>query len=72
MIGAYANLSFNDFITNMGLPILLISFIIAPSLYLFMRKDLAKVKKIENFEETLRVFKEEYPLKHRKLLISSL
>lgn len=72
MIGSYANLSFNAFITNLGFPVVVISLIIAASMYLMMRWELSKVKKIENFEQTLKEMKKKYKIKHKKLLIASL
>lgn len=72
MIGSYAGLSFNEFIINLGMPVVIISGIIAISLYLIMKRELANVKKIKNFDKTLAELKKTYKLKHRKLLISSL
>lgn len=37
-----------------------------------MKRELANVKKIKNFDKTLAELKKTYKLKHRKLLISSL
>lgn len=48
------------------------SCIIAGTLYLMMRRELAGVKKIKNFEKTLKDMKKQYRIKHKKLLIASL
>lgn len=72
MIWSYAGLSFNAFITNLGFPIVVMCWIIAITLYFIMKGELSRVKKIENFDETLKEMKSTYKLKHRKLLISSL
>jgi Na+/H+ antiporter NhaD/arsenite permease-like protein len=72
MIGSYANLSFNAFITNLGFPVVVISIIIAMSLYILMRWELSRVKKIEDFDATLKEMKQKYKIKHKKLLIASL
>lgn len=72
MIGSYAGISFNAFITNLGFPVVVISIIIASTLYMMMKGEFAKVKKIENFDATLKELKKTYRLKHRKLLIASL
>ena len=56
----------------MGIAVFFMSLIIAPTLYVFMKKDLMKARKINNFEETLKELKAQFPLKHRKLLIASL
>jgi len=72
MIGSYANLSFNQFIANLWFPIIVISSIISITLYLFMRKELNQVKKIDDFQKTLKEMKATYKIRHRKLLIASL
>ena len=72
MIGSYAGLSFNAFITNLGFPVIVISGIIAVTIYLMMRGELSRVKKIEDFDATLKEMKVKYKIKHKKLLISSL
>ncbi len=72
MIGSYAGLSFNDFIVNLGFPVIVMSGIIATTLYLFMKRELSHVMKIEDFDATLKEMKQTYRLKHRKLLIASL
>ena len=72
MIGSHAGLSFNAFITNLGFPVVIMSIIIAVSMYVLMKGELSKVKKIENFDATLKEMKQKYKIKHRKLLISSL
>jgi Na+/H+ antiporter NhaD/arsenite permease-like protein len=46
--------------------------IIAVTLYLMMRRELLSVPKIENFDATLKDMKQEYKIRHKKLLISSL
>jgi Na+/H+ antiporter NhaD/arsenite permease-like protein len=46
--------------------------IIAVTLYLMMRRELLSVPKIENFDATLKEMKQEYKIRHKKLLISSL
>jgi len=40
MIGSYAGLSFNQFITNLGFPVVVMSGIIAITLYIIMRGEL--------------------------------
>jgi Na+/H+ antiporter NhaD/arsenite permease-like protein len=72
MIGSYAGLSFNAFITNLGFPVVIMCGIIAVTLYLMMRRELLSVPKIENFDATLKEMKQEYKIRHKKLLISSL
>ncbi len=72
MIGSYANLSFNAFITNLGFPVVVISCIIALSLYIIMKWELKKAKELKNFDKKLKEMKETYKIKHRKLLIASL
>jgi Na+/H+ antiporter NhaD/arsenite permease-like protein len=72
MIGSYANLSFNAFITNLGFPVVVMTSIIAVSMYVMMRGELWRVKKIEDFEGTLKEMKKKYKIKHKKLLIASL
>lgn len=72
MIGSYANLSFNAFISNLGFPIVVISIIVSLTLYIMMRGELNRVKKVENFEKTLSELRSTYRLRHRKLLIASL
>ena len=72
MIWSYAGLSFNQFITNLWFPVVVMSCIIAGTLYLMMRRELAGVKKIKNFEKTLKDMKKQYRIKHKKLLIASL
>lgn len=72
MIGSYAGLSFNAFILNLGMPVVIISGIIAITLYLVMKRELSQVKKIQDFDATLRELKKTYKLKHRKLLVASL
>lgn len=72
MIGSFANLSFNAFITNLGFPIVVMTIIIATTMYFMMRGEFAKVKKIKNFDATLKEMKQKYKIKHKKLLISSL
>jgi len=72
MIGSYAGLSFNSFISNLWFPVVVMCGIIASSMYLMMRRELLAVPKIENFDETLKAMKKEYKIKHKKLLISSL
>ncbi len=72
MIGSFSGLSFNAFITNLWFPVVVMSGIIALTLYMMMRWELSKAKKIENFDETLKVMKKQYRIKHKKLLISSL
>ena len=72
MIGSYANLSFNDFIVNLWFPVVVISGIIAGTLYLMMRRELWWVKKIKNFDATLKDMQKKYKIRHKKLLISSL
>jgi len=37
-----------------------------------MKSELSRVKKIENFDETLKEMKRKYKIKHKKLLVSSL
>lgn len=72
MIGSYAKLSFNDFILSLGFPVVVMSVIIAITLYLITGKELKKVKQVENFEKTLSELRSQYRLKHKKLLIASL
>ena len=72
MIGSYAGLSFNAFITNLGFPVVVMTIIIASTMYLIMRTELSKVKKIKNFDKTLKEMKKQYKIKHKKLLIASL
>ena len=72
MIGSYAGLSFNQFLLDLGLPVVIMSIIISLSLYLMMRWELGKVKKIKDFDATLKEMKSMYKLKHKKLLIASL
>ena len=72
MIGSYAGISFNEFITNLGFPVVVMSIIICLTLYVMMKGEFSRVKKIENFDETLKEMKKTYKLKHRKLLIASL
>jgi len=72
MIGSYANLSFNAFITNLGMPVVIIGIIIATTLWFMMRKEFNKVKKVKNFKKTVAEMEKKYPIKHRKLLIASL
>ena len=72
MIGSFAGLSFNQFITNLWFPVIVMSIIIAVTLYLIMRRELANVKEIKNFDKTLRKMKKEYRIRHKKLLIASL
>jgi len=72
MIGSYAGLSFNEFIVNLGFPVVVISVIIAGTLFIMMKWELSRVKKIKDFDATLADMKSKYKLKHRKLLISSL
>jgi len=72
MIGAYTGLSFNQFILNLGFPVIVMLGIIAISLFVMMRSELGKAKKIKNFDETLKEMKQTYRLRHRKLLIASL
>ncbi|MCH8518328.1 ArsB/NhaD family transporter [Candidatus Gracilibacteria bacterium] len=72
MIGSYAGLTFNQFLFNLGLPVIVISAIIMISLYVVMGKELRNTKKIENFHETVNELKAKYPIKHKKLLIASL
>jgi len=72
MIGSYANLSFNAFITNLWFPVVVMTIIIATTMYFMMRWEFAKVKKIKNFDATLKDMKNSYKIKHKKLLVSSL
>lgn len=72
MIGSYASLSFNAFITNLGFPVVIMTIIIASTLYFIMRGELAKVKQIKDFDATLKEMKQKYKIKHKKLLIASL
>lgn len=72
MIWSYAGLSFNSFISNLGFPIVVMSIIIAVSMYVLMKGELSRVKKIEDFDATLKEMKKTYKIKHKKLLISSL
>lgn len=72
MIGSYAGLSFNQFITNLGFPVVVISGIVAITMYLMMRRELLSVPKIKNFDKTLKEMKKEYKIRHKKLLVSSL
>lgn len=72
MIWSYANLSFNDFIINLGFPVVVMSWIIAATLYLMMKWELSNAKKIEDFDATLKSMQSEYRIRHKKLLISSL
>jgi len=72
MIGSYAGLTFNQFLFNMGLPVVVISAIVMISLYIIMGKEIRNTKKIENFYETVDELKAKYPIKHKKLLIASL
>ncbi len=72
MIGSYAGLTFNQFLFNMGLPVVVISTIIMITLYVIMGKEIRNTKKIENFHETLEELRAKYPIKHKKLLIASL
>lgn len=46
--------------------------IIASTMYFMMRGEFAKVKKIKNFDATLKDMKKTYKIKHKKLLVSSL
>lgn len=72
MIGSYAGISFNAFITNLGFPVVVMSIIIALTLYIMMKGEFSKVKKIEDFEGTVKELRKTYKLKHKKLLIASL
>lgn len=72
MIGSYADLSFNAFISNLGIPVVIIGIIIMSTLWLIMRNEFNKVKKIKNFDKTLKDMQKKYPIKHKKLLIASL
>lgn len=72
MIGSYAGLSFNQFITNLWFPVVVMCVIIAATLYLIMRRELSEVPKIKNFDATLKTMKKEYKIRHKKLLVSSL
>jgi len=72
MIGSYAGLTFNQFLFNLGLPVIVIWVIIMISLYIVMWKEIRNTKKIENFHETLDELRTKYPIKHKKLLIASL
>ena len=72
MIGSFAKLSFTDFIVNLGFPVVVMCGIIAVTLYLMMRGELSRVKKIKNFDKTLEEMQKKYKIKHKKLLIASL
>ena len=72
MIGSYAWLTFNQFLFNLWLPIIVISAIIMISLYIIMGKELRNTKKIKNFHKTVDALKVQYPIKHKKLLIACL
>ena len=72
MIGSYAGLSFNSFIMNLGFPVVVISCIIAITLYLLMRGELSKAKKIKDFKKQVKEMKSTYRIRHKKLLIASL
>lgn len=72
MIGSYAGLTFNQFITNLGFPVVVMCVIIAATLYLMMRRELSEVPKIKDFDATLKSMKKEYKIRHKKLLVSSL
>lgn len=72
MIGSYAGLSFNSFIANLGFPVVVMSGIIAVTIYMMMKWELGKAKKIKDFDATVKEMKKTYRLKHKKLLIASL
>lgn len=72
MIGSYAGLSFNSFIMNLGFPVVVMSCIIAITLYLLMRGELSKAKKIKDFKKQVKEMKSTYRIRHKKLLIASL
>ena len=72
MIWSFAKLSFNDFIVNLGFPVVVMCCIIAVTLYLMMRRELSQVKKIKNFDKTLKEMQKKYKIKHKKLLVASL
>jgi len=72
MIGSYANLSFNEFIINLGFPVLIILAIVSVTLYIIYKTSLSKGKKIKNFDALVKEMKKEYKIKHKKLLIASL
>jgi len=72
MIWSYAGLSFNSFILNLGFPVVVMSCIIAVGLYLIMRGELHKAKKIKDFKKQVKEMKSIYRIRHKKLLIASL
>jgi len=72
MIWSYANLSFNAFLMNMGLPVLGIMLVIAAKLYFIYKKELSAHSKIKNFDKVCKQMEKEYKLRHKKLLKASL
>lgn len=72
MIGSYAGLSFNQFIANLGFPVVVMSIIISLTLFIMMRWEFGRVKKIKDFKATVKEMKKTYRLRHKKLLIASL
>ncbi len=72
MIGSYANLSFNAFLINLGIPVIFMLFIISFGAYFLMRSEFSKARKISNLDEISKKLLQENPIHHPRLLTASL
>ncbi len=71
MIWSFAGLSFNDFLRNMGLPVLFISLILCINMYLVFNKNLKNALEIKDVDSLISKMRNEYKIKHKKLLFFS-
>lgn len=72
MIGSYAGLTFNQFLLDLGIPVIFMLIVSSFVSFWMLRKDFAVAKDIKNFESVLSELKSEHKIRHKKLLFASL